>query len=143
MLTEICGELRNWFTSESNDIHLGTFTINDGRLSEAHACNLKEGQYFRIVGSLFNDGVYKNDKDTQLIDEVFNGAIWAMRIPKELISLSEQIYRYNQTEAAKPSAYTSESFGGYSYSKATDSSGAILTWQSVFAKQLNKWRKIR
>jgi glycosyltransferase involved in cell wall biosynthesis len=43
------------------------------------------------------------------------------------------------------SPYSSESFGGYSYSKAsgTDNHGNDVTsWQSKFASRLNHWRKI-
>ena len=40
------------------------------------------------------------------------------------------------------SPYTSESFGDYSYTKATGESGAPLTWRDVFASRLNAWRKL-
>ena len=44
--------------------------------------------------------------------------------------------------AGKESPYTSESFGGYSYTKATDANGAPIGWQKAFASRLNKWRKL-
>ena len=136
MLDQICGELRNYFVKE---MRTGTFTIKDGVISPSDF--IQNGQYFRIVGSVFNDGIYQHPHAV-LTDETFDGAVWAMAIPPELIALSEQIKSYSQSEAGRPSAYTSESFGGYSYSKATDSNGTPLTWQKVFSKQLNRWRKI-
>lgn len=136
MLDQICGEIRNYFVKA---IYTGTFTIKDGAISPSDF--IQEGQYFRIVGSVFNDGIYQHPSAV-LTDETFDGAVWAMAIPPALIALSEKIKTYSQSEAGKPSAYTSESFGGYAYSKATDASGAPLTWQKVFSKDLNKWRKI-
>lgn len=53
MLTELCQELNNWFDV---DRYFGVFTIEDGELS---APFLQDGQYYRIVGSVFNDGVYQ------------------------------------------------------------------------------------
>ena len=136
MLDEICGELRNYFVKE---IRTGTFTIEDGVISPSDF--IKENQFFRIVGSVFNDGVYQHPHAV-LTDETFDGAVWVMAIPPALIALSEEIKKFNQSEEGKPTAYTSESFGGYTYSKATDVNGSPLTWQKVFSKQLNRWRKI-
>lgn len=138
MLTELCAELHNYFTEE-DDHHFGKFEISGGALAPSDF--LKEGQYFRIIGSIFNDGVYKYPA-SDLTDEEFDGAVWAMRIPPAVIALSAEIEEYNKSDAAKTSPYTSESFGGYSYTKATDKNGAPITWQSAFAKRLNKWRKI-
>jgi hypothetical protein len=45
---------------------------------------------------------------------------------------------------AVESPFTSESFGGYSYTKATDSAtGAQATWETVFRSQLNPYRQFR
>ena len=39
--------------------------------------------------------------------------------------------------------YQSESFGGYTYTKATDAAtGGAMSWQSVFRSRLSAWRKI-
>jgi hypothetical protein len=65
-----------------------------------------------------------------------------MAVPKDVIDLAKDIEEYNKSEQAKPSAFTSESFGGYSYSKATDSNGVAVTWKAVFASRLNKYRRI-
>lgn len=137
MLTEICAEIRNYFVS---DIHNGTFEIVGGKITPLDF--IQENQYFRIVGSVFNDGVYKYTDKLELTDEKFIGSVWSMAVPPSVIDLAEEIKKYNESEAGKPSAYTSESFGGYSYSKGTDSNGVPLTWQKVFASRLNKYRRI-
>ena len=137
MLTEVCAELRNYFVS---DIHNGTFEIVGGKITSLDF--IQENQYFRIVGSVFNDGVYKNTADLELTNEVFCGAVWAMAVPPSVVALAEEIKKYNDSDEAKPSAYQSESFGGYSYSKATDENGAPIGWKKVFASRLNKYRRI-
>lgn len=139
MLTELCAELKNYFLRDREaDIHYGEYTISGGSIDLPFLLN---GQYFRIVGSVFNDGVHKYPAE-RLVDEEFSGEVWAMAVPPTFIALAEKIQAYTESEQAKPSAYTSESFGGYSYSKATDENGAPLSWQKVFAKELNRWRKI-
>ena len=138
MLAEICAELRNYF-EVPNGRHFGKFEISGGSIAPLDF--LQEGQYFRIVGSVFNDGVYQHPA-TSLTDEVFEGAVWAMAVPPALIALSAEIEEYNNSDAGKPSPFTAESFGGYSYTKATDASGAPIGWQKAFASRLNKWRKL-
>ena len=138
MLTEICAELRNWFVVPGG-VHIQTYNISGGSIAPLDF--LQDGQYFRIIGSVFNDGVYQYPA-TSLTDEVFEGAVWAMSLPPDLIALSAEIEEYNKSDAGKASPYTSESFGGYSYTKATDESGAPIGWQKVFARRLNKYRKL-
>jgi hypothetical protein len=65
-----------------------------------------------------------------------------MRLPPAVIALAAEIKAYNESDAGKPSPFTSESFGGYSYTKATDASGAPIGLQKAFASRLNKWRKL-
>jgi hypothetical protein len=138
MLTELCAELRNYFEMP-NGRHFGKFTISGGNIAPLDF--LQDGQYFRIVGSVFNDGVYKYPAKS-LTDEVFEGAVWAMAVPPTLIALAAEIKGYNDSDAGKPSPFTSESFGGYAYTKATDANGAPIGWQKAFASRLNKWRKL-
>lgn len=121
----------------------GAFEISGGKIVDSDFTEaIQEGQYFRIVGSVFNDGIYKNTNDLELTDELFVGAVWLMAIPKEVVALSDEIDEWISKNAnVINSPYQSESFGGYSYSKATSTDGG-LTWQSFFANRLNKWRKI-
>ena len=138
MLTEICAEIRNYF-EVPNGRHFGTFTISGGSIAPLDF--LQEGQYFRIVGSVFNDGVYQYP--AELKDEVFEGAVWAMAVPPTLIALAAEIKAYNDSDAGKPSPYFSESFGGYTYQKFSSGVGADASaWQRVFASKLNQWRKL-
>ena len=138
MLTELCAELRNYF-EVPNARHFGKFEISGGSIAPLDF--LQEGQYFRIVGSVFNDGVYQYPA-ASLTDEVFEGAVWAMAVPPTLIALSAEIEEYNNSDAGKASPFTAESFGGYSYTKATDAVGSPIGWQKAFESRLNKWRKL-
>lgn len=138
MLTEICAELRNYF-EEPNGRHFGKFTIRGGSIAPLDF--LQDGQYFRIIGSVFNDGVHQYTA-ADLTDEIFHGAVWSMAVPPAVIDLAAEIEEYNNSDAGKPSPFTAESFGGYSYTKATDASGAPIGWQKAFASRLNKWRKL-
>ena len=146
MLTELCQELHNWFDLER---HTGTFEITGGVLT---ASFLVSGQYYRVIGSIFNDGVHKyGDETDELEDETFDGAVWALGIPKAVINLSAEIdawqQKYETADSTAMSPFNSESFGGYSYSKSGAGTASSTTgatgWVSVFASQLNRWRKIR
>ena len=142
MLTELCQELHNWFDREQ---HTGTFTIENGNIT---ADFLQDGQYYRIMGSVFSDGVHQYPS-SELRDETFTGAVWALAIPAPVIKLSTEIEawrgKYEAADSAALSPFTSESFGGYSYTKGSGSSesgGSGASWQSAFRAQLNRWRKI-
>lgn len=143
MLEQILDFIHNYFEKE---IVYGTFTISSGDIG---ATFLQDGQYFRIVGSVFNDGVHKyepnNESREQLTDETFEGQVWAMAVPPAVIALSVEITNWNSTNGGD-SPFVSESFGGYSYTKGTSSRGGgattPLTWKDVFRDRLNHWRKI-
>jgi hypothetical protein len=134
VLEAVLTYLNNWFAWE---MYAGTFTVTGRKLALP---DLAEGQHFRIVGSVFNDGLHQYPA-TDLADETFTGAVWALAVPKAVIALAEEI----QAWAAKnqPGAYTSESFGGYSYTRATNAKGAAVGWQDAFAAQLAPYRKLR
>ena len=149
MLNELCGYLRNYFEEK---IYAGDFTIESGIISGSITMDLLENQYIRIVGSRLNDGVYqyKSAGITGLSDETFNGAVWSLAIPKEVIAIDAEIdawqAKYGGVDSAAMSPFSSESFGGYSYTKAqgfASTGGGMLTdWQSLFASRLSQWRKI-
>ena len=138
-IEEICAECNNYFSREEQR-HIGTFKIQDGNLTPSDF--LKAGQYFRIVGSALNDGVYQVPT-SDLVDEEFDGAVWAMNVPKAVVELAKEVETYMSGEGGKISPFISESFGGYSYTKATNSKGVLASWQDVFSSRLNKWRRIR
>jgi len=142
MLSELCAELKNYFLRDADeDIHYDLYTISDGEIDLS--AFLLDGQYFRIVGSVLNDGVYQYPA-SNLSDETFNGAVWAMAVPADVIALSDEIDNWvTQNEATLSSPFTSESFGGYSYTKAGGgSSGGAYSWQDQFASRLSKWRRL-
>lgn len=141
MLTEICAELHNYFCRDE-DKHFGEFTVSGGNIAPLDF--LENNQWFRVVGSVFNDGVYLNgDTSTTFKDETFDGAIWAMRVPTDVIDLANDIEEFQKSDAGKPTVFTSESFGGYSYSKATDGHGRPATWKDLFRSRLNRYRRVR
>lgn len=136
MLGHVLAYLRNYFPIRK---WFGTYVIKDGsfELSE-----IQNGQYFRVIGSVFNDGVHKYPA-SGLTDEVFTGAVWALAVPKDLLDLSAEIEEWQTKNGAKASGlYQSESFGGYSYTLKSDAEGFGASWQSAFASRLNRWRKI-
>ena len=135
-LTNLCAELRNYFETKKR---FGTFTISGGSISPSDF--LQDGQYFRIVGSVFNDGVHRHPAH-DLTDETFDGAVWAMAVPPAVIELLQKIQEFDAATANSPTAYISESFGGYTYTKATDENGLPAGWRSVFKSELNRWRKL-
>lgn len=133
MLEQILAHLRNWFCV---GVYPGTYTVENGSLALPF---LQEGQYFRIIGSVFNDGVYQHP--AELKNETFRGTVWALAIPQALISLSEEIESWNKKHGTA-GPFVSESFAGYSYTKATNSKGMAVTWQDAFGGRLNEWRKL-
>lgn len=141
MLEELMRECRNYFLIPGG-VHPDTYTIKGGGIALPF---LRAGQYFRVVGSVLNDGVYQYG-NCALRDETFDGAIWAMAVPAEFLRLEEEIKAWRtQYENAANSPFQSESFAGYSYTKSSangNSGGSVTGWQGVFASRLNKWRKL-
>ena len=135
-LTNLCAELRNYFETQKR---FGTFTISGGSISPSDF--LKDGQYFRIVGSVFNDGVHRHPAH-DLTDETFDGAVWAMKVPPAVVELLQKIQEFEAAAANTPTAYISESFGGYTYTKATDKNGLPVGWKTVFKNELKRWGKL-
>lgn len=137
MLSELCAEIRNWFEV---DKVFGKFTVEDGSIDLTGV--VRNGQYFRIIGSLFNDGVYQYPVDS-LVDETFEGAIWPMAVPPAVTTLASEIGEWaGKYNGISVSPYTSENMPKYGYTKAVGSNGIGVTWREVFAKRLNQWRKI-
>ena len=84
MLEQVLRNIRNFFVKE---VYKGEFTIADGNLQVDF---LLDGQYFKIEGSVLNDGVYAYPAET-LVPEVFTGEVWAMAVPPAVIALSAEI----------------------------------------------------
>lgn len=139
MLEEILKYLKNWFLLPGG-IQEGTFTIQDGGLVLPF---LTEGQYYRLFGSLFHDGLHRYGEMLKPMDETFRGTVWALAIPPSVLSLAEEISEWQEKNGTL-TPYLSESFGGYSYTRATNSqTGQAASWKEVFRSRLNPWRKLR
>ena len=142
MLTEICEYCHNYFWRTKRNVKL---TISGGTFT---ADFLKDGQYFRILGSDLNDGVHRYPV-SDLNDEEFEGQIWSMAVPQAVIDLASDIEdwmtQYGAVDSPAMSPYSSESFGNYSYSKSGSSSSSASAgsdWKSAFAARLNPYRKL-
>lgn len=148
MLERLLAYLHNWFIRERTT---GDFTIADGRFTLPFLLN---GQYFRILGSALNDGLYiygdtikdGDGNDTELQDEAFNGAVWALGIPKDIIALSKEIAAWEAKYGeAVASPYISENyFNVYSRTMAqvsNSSSGENFGWANAFYSRLAPYRK--
>ncbi len=148
MLNELLLYLKNFF--DVKRIY-GTFKIEDGYITEdGHSVAILDKQFFRVVGSIFNDGVYQYHEDAPLdlpINETFTGSIWLLAIPDDVMLLVADIEswraKYETIDGQLLSPFQSESFGGYSYSKATPTNGSQgNTWQTAFANRLQRYRKL-
>lgn len=118
------------------ELYGGEFKIENGSIELPFLLN---GQYFRIVGSALNDGVYQNPADN-LKDEVFRGAIWTLALDPALLAIVSEIEEWEkENKKAVESPYQSESFGGYSYTLKAEQG---VSWKTVFNDRLNRWRKI-
>ena len=138
MLDKLLREL-GWYRRPNryvDRIEVRQFTIKDGSITPSDF--LEEEDYYRIIGSKHNDGLYQYP-NSDLTDEVFDGAVWVMNIPPDVVTLAQAIEEYEKSDAGKPSAYVSESFGGYSYTKATNSKGVPLSWKRMFEDELHDW----
>ena len=165
MLTEICNYLKNWFNYKQPQYY-GDFTIKNGTINvktsvkkivfsedmgeiytKVKSMDIKDGQYFRIIGSIFNDGVHTLDE--KLTDEDFEGSVWLMAIPVDVQNAATDIKswqdKYGGVDSDNMSPFQSESFGGYSYSKggtSRNSASSVPTWQSIFADRLARYKKL-
>ena len=122
-------------------IQRGEITIRDGSPDLA---GLSAGMYIRIVDSLYNDGIYQCPVKN-LMDETFDGAVFFLRIPAAFVRLAEDISEWQAANGgvASGGAYKSESFGGYTYERGTDAvTGGAITWQSIFRREINGWRRV-
>lgn len=127
----VCSHIHNYF--ERGRIE-GRFEIAGGVLALP---GVASGEYFRIAGSRFNDGVHRQGAEG-LQDEVFEGVVALMRPPKAFLQLVEEIAAWRaKYGGAAEGPYQSESvLGVYSYTRQ----GA--GWQAAFADRLNEWRRI-
>lgn len=133
MLEAVLNHLHNWFPVKGA-ARTGTYAVVSGALTLDF---LQYGQYFRIEGSVFNDGLHAYPCQ-DLTDETFTGTVYPLAIPRDVQQLAAEIaaWREQNPETDK----VSESFGGYSYTRA--SGAALPGWQAAFAARLNRYRRV-
>lgn len=148
ILEDVLWHIHNWFERSSLIVH--DCEVTDGLLPASVSDHVPDGAWYRIEGSFFNDGLHK--MPSALMDETFTGKITVCAIPPALLRVVERIQQYEidtaeAVQKARTSPYTSESFGGYSYSLKGSSvsqngSGDLTGWKAEFMSDLNPWRKI-
>ena len=141
MLAAVLAYLRNWFVRTRLR---GNFAVEGGVLELPDG--VMAGTHVRVRGSMLNDGVWEWPA-VGMRDEVFDGTVEVMAVPSELLSIVSEVEEWcAESLKASRGPYASESFGGYSYSLrsadgAQGGSGGP-TWQSTFARDLARWRKL-
>ena len=135
-------ECRNFF--ETGYVK-SDFTITGGVISPAAL--FPAGSYIAIENSAFYSGVYRVMQGGVLegipvdaFNDRFTGRVWFLRPPAGFLELCRQIGEY--IEKAPKGAYQSESFGDYSYTRASGKSGGVLTWQEHFGEELAQYRRM-
>ena len=153
MIDQVCAHIHNYFETDDTTgqrmIYPGTYTIENGSITLPF---LVDGNYFRIMGSELNNGVYEYPVSTEgdepiLTDETFTGVIWKMRPPKAFLKLCDEIQdwldKYGETMR---NPYQSEDvINVYRYTKMTTGKATgnyIATWQQAYKDQLNEWRRL-
>lgn len=140
MLDEILNYL-GWYRSPDcpyvSDVYVGDYEISGATLAPSDF--LTDGQYFRIIGSKFNDGLHRFPA-YDLEKESFHGSVWVINIPHAVEALAEEIESYCAEEKKNDvesgwGMFQSQSFGGYSGTVKDDTS-----WQTKYHNRLNEWR---
>ncbi len=143
MLTEICAYLHNYFDYER---HSGEISIVSGEIfCNGEKITLEEGQYFALFRSRIPLGVF----NVVPADKNFVGSVWLMDVPKAILDADtwakEWIAKNGGATSEANSVFQSESFGGYSYNKGTNTSGKggmSVFDNAQFARMLNPYRKL-
>lgn len=137
-LTEACQECLNYF---AKSVQSGEFIIGDGKIEGLIPLPL-HGQYIRIIGSVFNDGIFKYGESFKQ-NESFTGTVWLLAIPPAFLKLVDEIKAFQEMNDSAKSALVSEKIGSnYSYTKAVGDNGLVAGWQDVFRSQLNNFRRM-
>lgn len=147
MLEQVMRYINNRFDRDASGAaygsKYGTFTVEDGSLE---IDGLLDGQYFWVEGSVLNDGLHQYPA-SNLSDETFSGEIIYLVVPPAVSSIVSEIDAWIAANGdAVNGPYQSESFGGYSYTKASGGSEGnempSAAWQTQFGARLRPWRKL-
>lgn len=147
MLEDVMRYINNRFDADAHGVPYGSdwgeFSIQDGSLD---AGGLSAGEYYWIEGSMLNDGLHLHPAE-DLLDETFEGRLVHLRVPNAVVAIADEAEAWiAQNADALNGPYQSESFGGYSYTRASGSvSGNEMpsaAWQVQFGSRLRQWRKL-
>lgn len=141
MLSAVLACIHNRFEGEPVRGRWSVSTAGEIVPASGQDLPLASGQWCAIAGSALNDGLHQCGTGG-LSPEDFDGTVMPLRIPRDLLDLVDEIEAWQDAHGADASV-ASESFDGYSYSRATDpSTGLPATWQAVFRSRLSQWRKL-
>jgi hypothetical protein len=135
VIDAVMKHINNYFVVDSHDVELNV--VN----GSADLPFLQEGQYYLIAGSVFNNGVHVYGNGGLTEETPVSVTVYSLAPPKAFLDVVDEITAY-QEKNQDVTGYTSESFGGYSYSKGTGTNGAPIGWKEVFSSKLNDWRKL-
>lgn len=142
MLGAVLASVNNRFAGEPVRGRWSVSTAGEIVPASGQDLPLASGQWCDVAGSALNDGLHQAGAGG-LSDEEFEGTVTPLRVPRELLDLVYEIEAWQAAQGAAAAPYASESFGGYSYSRATDpATGLPMTWEAAFRSRLNKWRKL-
>lgn len=141
MLTKVCRYLKNFFVKEN---HIGYITVSDGKVfCDGSEISMQEGQLFALVRTHYVFGTYAYGDELE--DSEFDGAVWIMDVPADVLDAVELMTEWETANGGVDnlSPYQSESFGGYSYTKASSGGkvGASVFDIAEFASVLNPYKK--
>lgn len=140
MIYEIMRYCKNFFPADKP--HYGTYLVENGGINLPF---LRDGQYFLVEGSVFNDGVYIYPTE-ELSSEEFKGKITPLAPPRAFLETVERVEmwhaKYGKANGENMSPFMSESFSDYSYSKGSSGDGITTSWKTAFKQELSLWRKL-
>ena len=138
----VMAECHNFFEDGYADAEF-TVTAN-GTLTPA--VGVLDNQYVCIRGSTFHDGVWQmvsgkltRSEDDDFPAESFTGRLWYLHPPGAFLDIVESITAFDQKTPV--TGLQSESFGGYTYTRASGSQGA-LRWQEAYSSMLMPYRRM-
>ena len=140
MLEEVLRYINNRFECGT---YRADFKVEDGGVDVP---GLLPGQYFWVEGSVFSDGLHQYPADDMQPEE-FDGTVTFLAVPRAVVELADEIAGWCEANAeAIGGPYQSESFGGYSYSRASGGAQGnevpAAAWQLQFGSRLRQWRKL-
>lgn len=144
MLTELCRTLNHYWKIAD---YTGNYALTDGVLTLPSEAAPVVGQSLYIRGLLndavcsvvsVGDGTATITSDTALASDTIK-YVALLAIPPAMKAISEEIADWQLKNGA--SAYVSESFGGWSGTKAQGANG-VQTWQEHFQQRLLPYKRL-